>query len=338
VARRQGQALEQLVAELERVLGPTDVIITSPDYILGYQTGSRREVDVSLRARVGSAQILVIIECRDRQKVQDARWIEQIAGKKDDVRADRAVAVSPSGFTKGARNLAQTRKIDLRTIMSVTGPEVFGWLGLRTLEVRKWWTEYRVIRPGIEDGRLEFAPELIEAVNSSTPHLAPILIRRSDGAAVSVDDVWKMVPKDQIFTQLEPGKEYSFDFNLDFHRDSTPFQLRAVDGLVDLVGLELGGLIKYTELEVPISRFYEYVGESGALIQTAEVDLDYEGARIVLGMNATPDKMKHFVTVRKADDNGPEVIHLQMGAVYREADEDDGTDTEGSVSNSGTYQ
>jgi hypothetical protein len=57
---RPGRALEQLVAELERVLGPTDVVITSPDKIVGKLSKREREVDVSLRASVGSAQILVI--------------------------------------------------------------------------------------------------------------------------------------------------------------------------------------------------------------------------------------------------------------------------------------
>jgi hypothetical protein len=152
---RQGRALEQLVAELERVLGPTDVVITSPDYIVGRESGSRREVDISLRARVGSAQILVIAECRDRQEVQDVTWIEQLATKKEDVGANKAIAVCLEGFTSGAQNLAAARQIDLRTITTVTDPEVFGWLGMRTLAVHNWWTEYRVIRPGIEYGTSE---------------------------------------------------------------------------------------------------------------------------------------------------------------------------------------
>jgi hypothetical protein len=62
---RQGRALEQLVAGLEKVLGPTDVVIQSPEYILGPNTGDLREVDVTLRTKVGSSDLLVMIECRD---------------------------------------------------------------------------------------------------------------------------------------------------------------------------------------------------------------------------------------------------------------------------------
>ena len=34
-----------------------------------------------------------------------------------------------------------------------------------------------------------------------------------------------------------------------------------------------------------------------ALTQTAEVKVDYEGADVIVGLNATPDKTKHSVTI-----------------------------------------
>lgn len=85
---RKGRALEQLVAELERVLGPTDVTIQSPEFIIGRNSGKRREVDVSLRTKIGSSAMFVMIECRDRQGRQDVTWIEQVAMKQEDVGAN----------------------------------------------------------------------------------------------------------------------------------------------------------------------------------------------------------------------------------------------------------
>jgi hypothetical protein len=46
--------------------------------------------------------------------------------------------------------------------------------------------------------------------------------------------------------------------------------MKTVDGLVDLVCLEVGGLLDYRETDVPISRLYECADESGSLVQTAE--------------------------------------------------------------------
>jgi hypothetical protein len=122
---KPGKALEQLVAVLESVLGPTDVVMTSPDKIAGKLSNQEREVDVSLRARVGSAQILVIIECRDRQGAQDVRWIEELATKREDVGADKAIAVSPTGFSEAARSLATAKIIDLEPSLKLRHRKCF---------------------------------------------------------------------------------------------------------------------------------------------------------------------------------------------------------------------
>ena len=52
--------------------------------------------------------MLVILECRDRGGVQDVSWIDQVVGKRDDVGADKAIAVSQSGFTGAAQKHARS--------------------------------------------------------------------------------------------------------------------------------------------------------------------------------------------------------------------------------------
>jgi hypothetical protein len=70
--RRKGRDLEMLVHQIEQGLVGTSAQVKSPDYIRDVHTGRRREVDISVRQRVGSADLLVIFECRDRRKRQDA--------------------------------------------------------------------------------------------------------------------------------------------------------------------------------------------------------------------------------------------------------------------------
>ena len=36
----------------------------------------------------------------------------------------------------------------------------------------------------------------------------------------------------------------------------------------------------------------------------------------MFGLNATPDKTRHSVTVRRGQDSGPDVIHIQTNGVY----------------------
>ena len=66
-------------------------------------TNSQREVDVlveyiddkGLNRKIG-------IECRDRKKVEDSMWIEQLTTKKEDLELDYIVATTTRNFTKNA--------------------------------------------------------------------------------------------------------------------------------------------------------------------------------------------------------------------------------------------
>lgn len=53
---------EQLVARIEKDAGPFGLVVTSPDRILCKITGRKREVDVSIRGRAGTTNILITIE------------------------------------------------------------------------------------------------------------------------------------------------------------------------------------------------------------------------------------------------------------------------------------
>ncbi len=119
---RRGKDTEQLVALLEAALGEEDrVDVQSPDYIPDRDTGRKREVDVAVRIKSGTHQVLIILECRDRQNVEDVTWIEQLASKRSSVGADKAIAVSTSGFSEPARRKARACMIELRTLQEFKG-------------------------------------------------------------------------------------------------------------------------------------------------------------------------------------------------------------------------
>ena len=96
---------EQLVARIEKDAGPLGLIVRSPDKILCKITGRKREVDVSIRSRAGTTDLLVTIECRRRHPKQDVTWIEQLATKRDAIGASCTIRVSSSGFTPTRRRL-----------------------------------------------------------------------------------------------------------------------------------------------------------------------------------------------------------------------------------------
>jgi hypothetical protein len=90
-------------------------------------TGRLREVDASIRYRVGSSEILITVECRARNRPADSRWVEELASKRAQVGAARTIAVAKSGFTESARRAAVHYSIDLRTLSEVDAADIDGW-------------------------------------------------------------------------------------------------------------------------------------------------------------------------------------------------------------------
>jgi hypothetical protein len=61
---------ERLIARIEADAGPKGLIVKSPDRIRCKLTRRLREVDASIRAKIGTTEMLVTIECRRRTKIQ----------------------------------------------------------------------------------------------------------------------------------------------------------------------------------------------------------------------------------------------------------------------------
>lgn len=124
---------EELVARIEKALAPMGAIVKSPDSIKDLFTGRSREVDTSIRYTIGTIPILITVECRKRNRVEDVVWIEQLIAKKQNIGASRTVAVSSKGFTDSAIESAKKFGIELRTVSDMSAEEVGQWHTLREM-------------------------------------------------------------------------------------------------------------------------------------------------------------------------------------------------------------
>lgn len=85
-------------------------------HIFRRESNDIAEVDILLCGRFGSSEMKVAVECRDRQEPQGKEWIQQLAGKREDLRefgVRHWIAVSSSGFTEPAQALARRSGIEL---------------------------------------------------------------------------------------------------------------------------------------------------------------------------------------------------------------------------------
>lgn len=118
---------EKLVARIERAASPHGAIVTSPDHIRDLTTGQVREVDASIRHKLGTTEVLVTVECRKRNRKGDDTWIEQLATKRQKIGASKTIAVSSAGFTSSATKSAKLLGIELRTLSEVSASAIASW-------------------------------------------------------------------------------------------------------------------------------------------------------------------------------------------------------------------
>lgn len=200
---------EQLVARIEADAGPLGLTVTSPDHIRCRTTGRLREVDASVRTRVGSSNILITIECRKRSVKQDVTWIEQLSTKKNAIGAAHTIAVSSSGFSQEAEAMALHHGIDLRRLSEVSAAEIsklikidfvlfthprcaIAHVGIRLFKSLDWTV------PDPESVDLALPP--------TTNPFSPIFRNTETGATWSLNDLWLQLQEaTNPFADIEKG-------------------------------------------------------------------------------------------------------------------------------------
>ena len=124
-----GKYLEALVAFVEEQMLPEGFEVKTNQKIYNDDGVQIAEFDVEIRGRLGTTEIVWLIECRDRPRSGAApgSWIEQLVGRRSRFGFNKVTAVSTTGFTDGARAFAKQQGIEARVVESLT-PEAFDWL------------------------------------------------------------------------------------------------------------------------------------------------------------------------------------------------------------------
>ena len=201
---------ELLVARIEADAGPAGMIVKSPDKIRSKVTGRLREVDASIRHQVGSAEVLITLECRRRAKTQDVTWVEQLASKRDAIGADRTIAVSASGFTEGAQVMADANGISLRTLSGLSIADINSLLRLDF--VLFWHRISAVARVGIRkfsslDWKLQDPEKVDFTLPENTDPFSLIFRNEETEARWSLNDLWRQLQEaTDPFDGVEKGE------------------------------------------------------------------------------------------------------------------------------------
>jgi hypothetical protein len=108
---------EKKAFEIQKSLSSANSEVTHNDLIHGQESKTDRQIDISIRSKVGTYSILVAVECKDYKNPVDVTEVEAFISKIRDVRAHKGVMISARGFTEAARNRADHNDIDLRRLI-----------------------------------------------------------------------------------------------------------------------------------------------------------------------------------------------------------------------------
>ena len=188
-----------------------------------------REIDISLRGRIGSSDVLAIIECRKHKGIQDVRWIEQIYGKSQSVLADKAMAISSSGFTEQARKKAKYLNIEFRTLDEIDPTEINQWFscmyGTHCITNAKI---IEVIIKGVDGKSFN-----ISGFDINTP----IFQRKKDGRLTSFKEIWEILPKPCLYEKVpDDGTHVVQNIKIDYVMEG---ESKPEDALEELENLKL---------------------------------------------------------------------------------------------------
>jgi hypothetical protein len=121
---RPSEKFEQQISRIHQLIEQHGSEVTWNDQLPDPDNPSQpRQIDVTIR-RDGK---LTLVECRIHSERQDVKWIEELIGRRVSLHADAVIAVSASGFTKGAILKAQSFGIILRDFSTLTEEEISAW-------------------------------------------------------------------------------------------------------------------------------------------------------------------------------------------------------------------
>jgi len=121
---RESDKFERQIERIHHLIEKSDADVTWNEKVPDPDNPEQeRQIDITIK----SNNSLTIVECRIHKRTQDVKWIEELMGKRISLRADNVIAVSSSGFTKGAKEKAKKHGIILRDLINLVDEEVQNW-------------------------------------------------------------------------------------------------------------------------------------------------------------------------------------------------------------------
>lgn len=174
---------EKQVQQIHRQLAPKGAKIAHDERIIGFDSKIERQVKTTIRYSVGHYDMLLIVDCKDYSDPIDVDIITSFKSLAKDVRANKAVMISASGYTAPAIEMARSAGIEARTSLDtehsewhsdISIPALISGIGIDSWNVRFSPVPGHLF--GIPSHPQQVAFPLIETIAPDGTPLGPILV------------------------------------------------------------------------------------------------------------------------------------------------------------------
>lgn len=130
---RTWPGFERLTAALQRKLDPSAAVQWNE--FLDGRSGTRRQLDVTVRGRLGATDVLVVVECKDYREKVGIEFVEAFIAKLEDVGGNKGVMVAKTGFTRDALARAERAGIVMAVLRPARDEDWEGYLRSMRMEI-----------------------------------------------------------------------------------------------------------------------------------------------------------------------------------------------------------
>ncbi len=301
---KEWREFEKLVARIEGALAPVGAVVKANDWIKNNLTGRKRQVDASIRYTVGTAPVLITVECRKRKAKQDDTWIEQLATKKRNLGAAMTIAVTSSDISEQAKKTASFYGIEIRRISEITQDEMLGWIKIKGIKQIIYHPLIMSIKPviyseGGESGGM-LHPDVMKAVEAN-PGNAQVFVRHSDGKLFSVNKLLDaaLIKGLDLFSKI-PLDGAPVPRKVIIHFPKGMLGIQTEKGPRDLARLDLGVNVHATVQLVPFpEKGFSYADSQGPVVYGVEAHADLLGEPILVSIHKRVSSGAIHVTIAK---------------------------------------
>jgi hypothetical protein len=293
---------EEVAGRIEAHLAPIGAVVKLDDHVRDKKTGQMRQVDASIRYKVGSVEILITIECRRRSDPQGVTWIEQLAKKRENVGANATIAVASEGFFKTAGISAAFENVYPRTLEEL-GTGDLDWLRMTHVDVQEKIYSIRQIKvelwePSPDDEIRIDDKLLLDAAKRLD--LYPLFIKTSTGQRFNSYEPIRLseLQGADWFAGKKNTDEVTQSFKWECHDRGISVATNHGDKPVRFIYLEF--TVRIERHRIPAHSLFRYKRTEGAILEGVEFDMSAALPNQVLGLYRNPEsKQFNLILARK---------------------------------------